>query len=346
MIFIEPFIAGQACDLRGAAIGEALRKLGWRATVVPGQLDLHQRERLVRLEKPSVVLLQQTRHRLNHPKLFPGIPCVLDVDDSDIADPLISESVIDRARHCQAVIVGNRWLGEEFKNYNEDVTVVWTGSYLMPDPHARLPKDRAPIVTWAQFDPFACPPEAKLVQVVLQKLASLTPFEFRLYGGHLRWKAEAFLEPLAKAGVRTRILQAMPYRDFVRSLEEVAVGLQPICMEAHVSRGKSFGKLLAYMAAQVAIVASDELEHPFFFRNGESAALIKDNSINAWVAAIHDLLVHPAKRQSFVERANRDYMQHLTTARSAEKVDVVLRRVIGKFGRNSCAGDSSAQGKA
>lgn len=330
MIFIENFSPGQACDLRGAAIGQQLEILGWRVTVVPGQLDLAQRQRLVRLEKPSVIMLQQTRHRLNHPSFFPSIPCVLDVDDSDIADPLISDSIIEWARQCRAIIVGNRWLAEAFKPYCNDVSVVWTGSYLKPDLHATAPKDRAPIVTWAQSDPFACPPEAELVQTVLRRLATRTPFEFRLYGGHIRWKAEAFLEPLEKAGATTRILPSMPYNEFVRSLGEVAVGLQPICMEAHVSRGKSFGKLLAYMAAQVAIVASNELEHPLFFRDGVNGALVDNNNVGAWVNSIHELLTDPLKRQSYVEAATVDYMRDLTTPRAAKKVDAVLRRVIAK----------------
>jgi hypothetical protein len=334
MIFIENFLPGQACDLRGAAVGRALRDLGWRVTVVPGQLGLDQRQRLVRLERPSVILLQQTRHRLNHPRFYAGIPCILDVDDADIADPLISDGIIDCARQCQGIIVGNNWLAKAFRQYNDDVTVVWTGSYLLPSQRATLPADRAPIVTWAPSNPFAFPLEAKLLRTVLLKLAARTSFEFWLYGAHIQWQAEAHLEPLQKAGVKTRTLWPMGYSDFIRSLDDVAIGLNPICMETPLSSGKSFGKLLAYMAAQVAVVTSSELEIPLFFRQGSSAALIENNDIDSWVTSIHELLMQPRKRQSFVEAATVDYMQHLTTARAAEQVDLVLRRVISTTDRS------------
>jgi hypothetical protein len=330
MIFIENFLAGQACDLRGAAVGRALRDLGWRVTIVPGQLDLNQRQRLIRLEKPAVILLQQTRHRLNHPRFYAGIPCVLDVDDADVADPLISDGIIECARQCRAIIVGNGWLAKTFEQYNNDVTVVWTGSYLLPSRQATPPSDRAPIVTWAQSNPFAFPLEAKLLRTVLLKLAARTSFEFWLYGAHIQWQAEAHLEPLQNVGVKTRTLGPMGYGDFIRSLEDVAIGLNPICMEASISSGKSFGKLLAYMAAQVAVVTSNELEIPIFFRKDKSAALIENNDIDSWVTSIHDLLTHPNKRQSFVEAATLDYMQHLTTTRAAEQVDLVLRRALGR----------------
>jgi hypothetical protein len=138
------------------------------------------------------------------------------------------------------------------------------------------------------------------------------------------------LEPLQKVGVKTRTLWHMGYSEFIRSLEDVAIGLNPICMENPVSSGKSFGKLLAYMAAQVAVVTSSELEIPLFFRQGISAALVENNDVDAWVNSIHELLIHPRKRQSFVEAATVDYMQHLTTARAAEQVDVVLRRVVSR----------------
>jgi hypothetical protein len=326
IIFTEKFRAGQSPDLRGAAIGRQLRHLGWRVTAVTGELDLEQRQRLLGLEKPAVILLQQTRHPLNHPRFYPGIPCVLDIDDADITDPLISDGIIERARQSRAIIVGNRWLADVFRQYHDDVSVVWTGSYLVPNSDATPPRDRAPIVCWAHSNAFGYREEAKLVQTVALKLAAQISFEFWLYGVNDPWMGDAFLEPLQRAGVKTKAFGAMKYLDFVKSLEEVAVGLHPICMEAPFSRGKSFGKLHAYIAAQVAIVTSDELDHPLFFRDGESASLIEGNDINAWVSSTDDLIRHPDKRQRYADAALRDHRLHLTVRRAAEHVDRVLRR--------------------
>src|SRR5208282_519082 len=117
---------------------------------------------------------------------------------------------------------------ETFRNYNEDVCVVWTGSYLIPNLNATPPSERAPIVTWAHSHPFGYPMEAQLVQSVLLKLATQASFDFWLYGVNDRWMGDAYVEPLEKVGVKTKIFGAMKYRDFVRSLEGVAIGLHPI----------------------------------------------------------------------------------------------------------------------
>ena len=314
-------------DLRGAAIGKALRNFGWRATILPPQLELQQRERIIHFERPDIVLLQQTRHPLNHPRYFEGLPCVLDVDDADIVDTRYSDQIADCARQCKAIIAGSHWLAKAFRQHNNDVSVVWTGSYITPNSRALAPSRRGPVITWASSDPFGYPVEATLMREVLLKLAKTTSFEFRLYGVRDTPRAKAYLEPLNKAGVKTKLFGPMRYHQFIRSLEHVAVGLHPVCMESPFSQGKSFGKLLAYMAAQVAVVTSREIDHPLFFRDGESAALIETNSIDAWVSRTRELVVNK-QRQAVVQAATSDYQRLLTTARAAEKIDGVLRRVL------------------
>jgi hypothetical protein len=251
---------------------------------------------------------------------------VLDVDDADILEN--ADTVADCARACRAVIAGNHWLAEAFKPHNKDVTVVWTGSYLRPNPRATPPSRRATIVTWAHSLPFGYPVEARLVQEALLKLASRVQFEFWLYGVTDDPQRENYLEPLKKLGVGIRAIGPLTYRRFVRSLESVAVGLHPICMENPFSRGKSFGKLLAYMTARVPIVTSREVDHALFFRHGESAALILNNDIDAWVSSTYDLITDVTKRDAFAQAAALDFQRFLTTERAAQQVHLVLRRAM------------------
>jgi hypothetical protein len=58
--------------LRIYTIAAALRPLGWRTAVLPPGLDLAQRQRLIRLIVPDVLVMQGARHPLNRPALYPG----------------------------------------------------------------------------------------------------------------------------------------------------------------------------------------------------------------------------------------------------------------------------------
>ena len=79
--------AGDASsNLRVYLAAPELRRLGWRVVVVPDSLDLSQRRRILRLEQPDVIFMNQTRHPLNRPKLYAPIPIVLDADDADYLD--------------------------------------------------------------------------------------------------------------------------------------------------------------------------------------------------------------------------------------------------------------------
>jgi hypothetical protein len=49
-------------------------------------------------------------------------------------------------------------------------------------------------------------------------------------------------------GMTVSLMPSMPTRNYVASLEEVAVGMQPIVSEW--SQGKSFGKLLACLSSE------------------------------------------------------------------------------------------------
>jgi glycosyltransferase involved in cell wall biosynthesis len=329
VIFPNEMYTGSSGDLRACAVGRELRRLGWRTLIVPPWLNAAARGRIIERERPAVILLHQSRHRLNRPALYPGIPCVFDADDADILND--ANPVEECCRDSAAVIAGNHYLADLFQRHNPDVTVVWTGTYLghaRPTPNGR----REPVVTWAQAEPFDYPMEAELVREVLVKLAAHLRFRFHLYGARDPGGVEKFLKPVSAAGVEVKTFPPLSYRPFVRSLEQAAIGLQPVLMENPFSRGKSFGKVLAYLAADVAVVASDAVDHALFFRHGENGMLARD--VKDWVECCRFLLANRAKRSATVEAARRDLRERLTTRRAAELASGVLARAIKFPGRS------------
>lgn len=320
--------------MRGYEIAAALRSLGWRATVVPPQLSLCQRERIIRRERPDLLLLQQARHPLNRPDLY-SIPCVFDIDDADWCDPARADAIVACCRQSAAVIAGSRAVAEWCGGRNANTTVIWTGTPMPPRPGYPPQSERGPVVAWAHSSPLGYPHEAALVRDVLVRLAQQTKFDYWVYGvaPHQRQAMEPHLAPIRSAGVTVRSFPFMPYGSFLRTLQEVAVGLQPVCSENPYSQGKSFGKVLAYVASGVPVVASDAVDHPLFFRDGVNGFLAgdgKDESahIESWVTAVRQLLEDPARRQRIADAAYTDGVAQLSTESAALRVDGVLRSVL------------------
>jgi hypothetical protein len=325
---------GVSGDLRGSAVGRELRKLGWRATTLPMQLELSQRLRLIRLERPDVILMQQSRHPLNHPRYYPGYPIVFDVDDADIYDPRCTQTVIECCRGSVAVTVGNTFLGTLMREHNPNIHVIWTGSYLPVDWEKRWTAGVGRVVSWVNSGAGTRTAESELLQGILCSLARTTEFEFRIYGADTQRGAEENFSKLLDTKVAIRSFPPMPYRRLARHLRSSDVGLAPLCEEVPFSRGKSFGKVLTYLAAKVAVVASRAVDYPLFFRNGENGILVPNEDVDRWAESIRGLLNDQQARKRMVEAATRDYSERLTVARSAELFDVVLRKAMrGEFGR-------------
>jgi glycosyltransferase involved in cell wall biosynthesis len=277
------------------------------------------------MERPDVILLHQSRHPLNRPRYYPNFPCVFDADDADILDPKCRDDVIECCVDSVSVVAGSRFLANEFRQYNPRVSVVWTGTYLQPSRRMVPSQLRLPSVAWATTDPVGYSYEAEFVREVIVRLAQRMHFTYLLYGvrADQRDTVEKFLVPIRRAGVPVKIFQPMVYKQFVRSLESVAVGLQPVSIENPFSRGKSFGKLLAYMTADVAIVASHAVDHPLFFRDGVNGVLAP-NDIDRWVEGTALLLQDPSRRSRMVDNARAGFRTRLTTVVAAKLVSEVL----------------------
>ena len=155
---------GGSSLLRAFNVAAALRGMGWRTSVVPPQCELVQRRRILRLEKPDVIVLQMQRHPLNRPKFYPGYPAVFDIDDADFLD----EKCVDAVRECcegsAAVTAGSRFVADWCGKFNQHVSVIWTAASVPATRPQPRPRDRQPIVTWAQSVPDRYPAERALVK--------------------------------------------------------------------------------------------------------------------------------------------------------------------------------------
>ena len=140
---------------------------------------------------------------------------------------------------------------------------------------------------------------------------------------------------IRRAGGNCVAVAPLPYEAYLAKVAEAAVGLQPTSMYNEFSRGKSFGKLLAYLSGQVAIVASDAVDHPCFFRHGQSAFLAAEVEED-WVNAIVQLLEDPGLRGRFALAAWADFHNRLTTNVFARLIDPILRAAATKGIVDAC----------
>lgn len=311
--------------LRAYGIAEELEHLGWSTLVVPKHLSLVQRDRVLRLYKPDVVVLQTCRHPLNRIEHFGGFRVVLDLDDADFFDPDLTAVMEAMATGAAGVICGSRFIRDWANRFNENTCVVWTGTPISAGPWPDH-RDRQRIVTWAQSDPIGYDREFQFVRDVLLKCAAQVKgsFTLRLYGWHGD-EDHPYLRPLRKAGLGIELIGMLPYDDFLASLRDTAVGLSPLLSVTDFNKGKSFGKILGYLDAKVPVIASDEADNALFFRD-ESGVV--SNDADVWVQTIRTLLDDPARRSALADAAYVDFTRRLSIPVAAARVGDFLDRTL------------------
>ena len=87
----------------------------------------------------------------------------------------------------------------------------------------------------------------------------------------------------------------MPFDAFSAKLQEVAIGLQVLSADNPYSQGKSFGKILNYLAGGVVVLASEGADHSLFFESWRNGVLVQ--SPVEWAQAISRLLKTPEERE-------------------------------------------------
>ena len=314
-----------AARLRVYDICQGLRGLGWTCLVLPPALTLVQRRRMVRLFGPDAILMQGARHPLNRPALYPGIPILYDMDDADFHLPHLSDLVREAMPRVSMVIAGSRYIADWALSHGAaHARVVWTGT--SPGPGDPPPHTgRGLTVAWAQTRPMTYGSEALFVARVMAGVARQVPgVTLRLYDR--RWDDPAdFAAGFAAPGLTVDWRPPLGYGDYLKSFDDVAVGLAPLLPDAPFVQGKSFGKVLGYLDRGVPVVCSAAGEHPQFF-DGDTAVMSDDESI--WVRALVRLLNDPSERDRMARVARARFLKSLTTEVAAEQVSETLDAVL------------------
>lgn len=312
--------------LRGYEVAHTLNQRGWRAVVVPLQLELAQRQRLLRVFKPDIALLLKSRDPRNSHALLADVPYVYDLDDADFHDPKLTARMEQDVSHAVGVIAGSRYVGAWCAQHNPNTTVIWTGARPQLDSapdHAR----RGQVVAWAQSEPQNYLPEFDWVVQVMERLAETHQgLCLRLYGDAEAQDGGRSARLRAK-GITVDWQPFLQYDAFLRSLCDVAVGFAPINVQSLFGRGKSFGKVLAYLDARVPIVASDKADHAALFEPGSG---VVSNDPEVWVAETSVLLASAERRTEMARRAYDIYQRKLTLEAATDRVEAFLRKCLAE----------------
>lgn len=296
---------------------------GWSTLVVPVHLKQNQRERVLALFRPDIVVVQQCRHPLNRVDYLSEYALVLDIDDADFLDTNLTNVLQRMAGATKGVICGSRYIQNWALEYNPHSIVIWTGTPVSPGPWPDH-SERQPIVAWAQSSALGYREEFEFVCNVMKAVTALRgPTGLRLYG----WDADVdhpSLQRLREAGVQVETVPFIPYAEFLVSLRGVAVGLSPIWPQGF-SLGKSFGKILGYLDAKVPVICSDAADHELFFT---ASSGVVSNDMQVWVDAICDLLDNPAKRSEMSDTAHRAFVDKLSTGQAVRSTHEFLASLV------------------
>ncbi len=310
--------------LRGYNMATALRHHGWQTLVLPAQLALPQRTRVLERFRPDLVLVQQARHPFNRAAHLGRWPLVLDIDDADFLDPALEPELTALLALARGAVCGSRFIRDWAAQHTRATRIVWTGTPISPGPwpdHAA----RRPLVTWAQLGPEGYRDELAIVAEVMADVGRRRGgVDLRLYSlSGPRDLPE--LVQMQDAGVRIEFLPRLGYDAYLASLREAAVGLSAIASGTGFGRGKSFGKILGYLDAKVPIVCSDAADHALFFREGTG---IVSNAPDVWVDAVCALLDDPARRTAMSEAAHADFRTRLSVDAAAARLHDFLSELL------------------
>ena len=280
--------------------------------------------RILAAARPDVLVMQGARHHLNRPALYPGYRIVYDMDDADFHLPHLAGPVARAMAEVSCVVAGSRYIAEWCRARGTEAQVIWTGTPVLSMP-APPQGARPPVVAWAQSAPAAYEEEAAWVLEVMARVSARCPgARLRLYDRQDH-DTSAFPGRFRAAGIEVEWRKTALYRDYLRSFDDVALGLAPLSEENPFSRGKAFGKVLAYLDRRVPVIASDVGEFAAFF---DVSTGVISNDRDVWVAEITRLLGDAEARQRMADAAFARFRERLSVEEAARQLDRVLRRYL------------------
>src|SRR5208283_3025081 len=172
--------------------------------------------------------------------------------------PKHAQILEDCCRHCEGVICGSEFIAAWCRQFNNNVHVIWTCTPVPREEPALPPSERKPIVAWGHSAPLGFPDECELLRSIMAEVSTRRECELWLYGRVSPDQLGAFLEPFRASGIACRFWPFMSYERYLKTMHQVAVGLQPLGDQVF-AKGRSFGKVLAYLQNQVPVVCANAM---------------------------------------------------------------------------------------
>ncbi|MGK0369815.1 MAG: hypothetical protein ACJAW1_000053 [Glaciecola sp.] len=327
---------GWGSELRSKRVVNYWQNHGKRALFLPSKLLSHQRQRIGRLLKADVVIHQTFVNEKADPRDFPEAINIVDVDDAHFLDARLKQSIIERCLLCDGAVGGSRYTENWLRQHVDKTIMLWTSA---PYIHVETasPSSRSKKIIWGTTNPLLTKTEAELVKKIINNCAAKTTFEFIVIGdGSKKEIANFFALGLPKT-IKVTHIPRQPYKDFIQILTQGAVGIAPLIVDGDCfNAGKSFGKILAYIAAEVPVVASNAVDHALFFQNGENGFLASE--IEEWSDHIVRLLIEPELRDTISASAKKHLQKELSIeAFSTKLYEFVAELYEEKNGVSCCS---------
>ncbi|MEW6676512.1 MAG: glycosyltransferase family 4 protein [Pseudomonadota bacterium] len=206
------------------------------------------------------------------------------------------DRVADTISACHAVVVGNAYLADYARRFNERVTII-------PTPYRDLGGEAStsghPVIVWignvgneAYLDLLAEP---------LRRLARTHDFTFRVIGS-----PDVLSLDMPGVPLDARVWQADTERAW---LQEAAIGVMPL-HDREYERGKCAFKLIQYYSAGLPVVASPVGMNTEVVRPGETGFLAEDEE--AWYTHLKALLEDAALRTRMGQAGYALYQEAFT----------------------------------
>jgi len=308
---------------------QEMKTLGWDVVLAPGQLELIQRQRLCKILKPDAILFLKARTWKNHPHHFPGIPLIFLIDDADFINPIEHDHIVDCVTGAALTIAGNEYVADWCRQHNPSVHKIWVPHPPRATKPAISNDERSNIVMWAPREPATYPAEAEYIaQVIIKLNETRSDFEFWMTGCTDQIWSDEYAKPLLDLGVPVKQFGFFKdYADYLATIAQCPIGLHPVLIENEYAKGKSFGKILSYIAADTAVVTDRVPDHADFFNHQHNGMLA--DSAQGYVDSITYLLDHPQERARMAEQAYADFLDQLATPIAAKALDQSIRSAIG-----------------
>src|SRR5437762_7151777 len=219
-------------------------------------------------------------------------------------------------RLASQVMVGNNYLAEYARRFNQNVTVIPTT--IDTDTYRLQPvRDAAlPVIGWTGS--YSTVPHLNLLRSTLSELAKRERFRLRVIGP-------------PNCEIKGIDVEVLPWRSHseVQDLAAIDIGIMPLPDDPW-SRGKCGCKALQYMGLGIPAVCSAVGVNADLIRDGENGFLA--NSADEWIAKLTLLLRLPELRRKLGLAGRKTVEERFSASSQVPRVHEIFRSAIGASG--------------